>query len=116
MQPLKVQRDNELESWGEFMTRFGVATIGMAFKDKLKQGDTTDQSEEEQKNKGGSLLNAMGEEGMQLFLAFDIKVEEIKYDDLVAKFEAHFTGRENKIILRHRFLSCKQEEDERIVA
>jgi len=110
--PLKIEMNNEQESWRQFKLRFGIATIGMKFCDTLRKDEVRDQGDEIQMNKGGSLLNAMGEEGIKIFYSFKIPVEDIKYDNLIARFDDYFARRENVIILRHRFLNCKQESEE----
>lgn len=111
---LRVEESNELDSWARFIKRFKIATIGMKFKEKLAADDATDQTREEQHRKGAALLHSIGEEGMTIFDTFNVDVDDIEYDSLVKKFEEHFAGRENKLILRHRFLNCKQMNEERI--
>ena len=111
VQPLKVEQDNETESWRKFLRRFEVAVLSVDFEAKLTQeGDA--KTIEGSRRKAGALLGCLGEEGMVIFDTFDIAVEAIQYDALKTRFDNHFQGRENKTILRHRFLCMTQESGE----
>jgi hypothetical protein len=54
----------------------------------------------------------IGDEGMDIFYDFNTEVGDIQYEKLVEDFERYFGGRENKTILRHRFLTLTQGEGE----
>jgi hypothetical protein len=58
----------------------------------------------------------MGEQGFTIFETFGIQPGKIQYEELVRRFNAHFEGRENKTILRHRFLNLRQGETEGVEA
>ena len=106
--PSKVEVNNEKESWRQFKIRFGIVTFGIKFCDTLQKDEKRDQEGEIQMNKGDSLLNSMGEEGMKIFYSFKLQVVEIIYDDIIARFDEYFAKRENVIILRYRFFNCRQ--------
>lgn len=123
--PLVIESHNELESWNRFLKRFKIAVIGKDFGEKKtevkgesKHGESSSRSntleagEMEQHRKGAALLNCIGEEGMNIFDTFNIEVDNIRYGELVKKFEEYFANRENKIVLRHRMLTSEQSANE----
>ncbi|KAJ8932740.1 hypothetical protein NQ314_014437 [Rhamnusium bicolor] len=60
-------------------------------------------------------LTLIGEGGMWIFNTFTFAIDETnKIKQLLEKFEAHFSPRKNLRYLRHKFLTCKQVEDESI--
>ena len=111
IQPLKVETHNETESWRRFLRRFEVAAINVDFGAKVTKTGA-DLKKEVSKRKAASLLSCMGDEGMAIFDTFGLEVQDIKYEELRGRFDQYFSGRENKTILRHRFLSMGQREGE----
>ena len=105
---LKVEENNEIESWNKFLKRFEIAAISVDFSDKVTEADAEKKVKEVSKRKGAALLNNLGEDGMDIFDTFDISVVDIQFDNIVEKFTNYFSRRENKTILRHRFLNMKQ--------
>lgn len=49
---------------------------------------------------------------MEIFYNFGIEVKDINYRALTERYDQYFGGRENKTILRHRFLTLAQGEEE----
>ena len=99
---LKMQPQNEMDSWLKFLNLFKIATIATDFRHKVDIEDEEQKAAEAEKRKGVALPNAIGENGMEIFEELGIEVENIRYESLVTRFEEYFTGRENKTILRHR--------------
>ena len=56
-----------------------------------------------------SFLSAIEGKGISIFEIFDIEVDNLQYEALITRSETHFLGRENITIMRHRFLSNKQQ-------
>lgn len=112
--PLKIEINNETESWKRFLKRFEIASIPVDFGDKVTETGEEAKKKATGKIKGAVFLNCLGEEGMTIFETFNIAVDDIQFDSIVEKFEQHFAGRENKTILRHRFLNMKQERGEEL--
>ena len=109
---LKIQPQNEMDSWLKFINRFKIATIATDFGYKINMEDEVQKAAETEKRKGAALLNAIGEDGMEIFEGFGIEVEDIRYERVVARFEEYFRGRENKTILRHRLFNSRQKPGE----
>ena len=114
--PLVIERDNETDSWRKFRRRFEIAAITVDFGAKVDIEDAQERAAKVNKRKGAALLTSLGEEGMVIFDTFEMEVEEISYDELVGRFNEYFGGRENKTILRHRFLCMQQEPGESLSA
>ena len=118
VQPLTLVQDNEKDCFDKFMMRFNLAVVGSGidFLSKQERADTEESTEAkrqtEQWRKGAALLNAIGEQGMKVFEEWGIQLEEIRFDDLVRRFKAHFSKKEGIILLRHRFLNTRQSEEE----
>lgn len=117
---LQIEEMDETKSWDKFINRFEIASISMKF-DEIEQ--KADESADEkrareehanrmQHKKGAAMLNAIGEEGMDIFDTFNIKVKDINFELVKQRFDAYFAARENQIILRHRFLGTQQEKGE----
>ena len=111
---LKVEKHNEVESWKRFKNRFEIAALTVDFGAKVVEDDAEKKAAEISKRKAATLVCNLGETGMAIFETFNIKVEELRYDDIVTKFENYFEGRENKTMLRHRFLNSKQQPGEEL--
>ena len=117
---LELVENDELGSWRGFKKRFDIAIININFRDKVaahaNEGAVQAADDQESYRKGAALLNVIGEEGMAIFETFDISVGDIRYEDLVERFEGYFAARENRIIRRHRFLSMEQKAGENMCA
>jgi len=113
---LKIERHNELESWRRFLRRFEVAAVTIDFGAKVKLEDEGEKEREVSKIKAATLVGNLGEEGLAIFDTFKIEVEDLQYVELKGRFDEYFKGRENKVVLRHRFLNLKQSQGEELVA
>ena len=90
-----------MDRWLKFINRFKIATIAIDFGHKVNIEDVEQKAAETEKRKGTALLNAIGENGMEIFKWFGIKLENIRNERLVTRFEEYLRGKENKTILRH---------------
>lgn len=114
---LEIKVHDELQSWNRFLKGFEIACIGVKFSDIAVSEDAqqeVNRKEEEQHRKGAELLKGIGREGMAIFHSFNIEVKDITYDSLIERFREYFDGRENTMILRHRFMSVKQKQGESV--
>ena len=87
---LKIQPQNEMDSWLKFINRFKIATIATDFGHKINIEDEVQKAAETEKRKEAALLNAIGEDGMKIFAGFGIEVEDIRYKRVVTRFEEYF--------------------------
>ena len=104
---LEIQQQNKMDSWLNFINRFKIDTIVTDFRHKINIKDEVQKSAETEKRKGVALLNAIGEDRMEIFEGFGIEVEDIKDERLVTRFEEYFRGRKNKTILGHRLFNSR---------
>ena len=114
---LQIRQHNELGSWRRFLRIFKIASYSRTYSKIEKSGDEGREGErkaEEQLKKGAALLQAIGKEGMSIYLSWDEGEEEITYDGLVEKFEAHFGTQENQLLLRHKLFQVRQGREEEV--
>ena len=123
--PLELKENSELECWTDFITRFEVALINTS----LSITPTTTTSESKGTNlgssgstesksqldlddadyrRGGLLLNSIGTEGYKIFTKWKIMVRDISYNDLVARYTAEFTKKQNIFVTRYKFFNLEQ--------
>lgn len=128
--PLSLKENSELECWNEFILRFEIALINTPLalttfpgqsddsRGKSKAASSTERDEalEEQNDfkRGGLLLNSIGDDGYRIFTRWNIKAHEIRYTNLINRFQTQFKERQNIFITRHRFLSMEQLSTESI--
>lgn len=112
IQPMVVEAHNETESWSRFRKRFEIASLSVDYTKNITEEDAEIKAATASQFKGAALLSSIGEEGMEIFYNFNIEVNDIRYETLIERFEDYFGGRENKTILRHRFLTLVQGEEE----
>lgn len=128
--PLELKENSELECWRDFLLRFEIAIINTNLatprpprnpsdasvsKEVVKQ-EAERELEDLEFRKGGLLLNSIGAEGYRIFTKWKIAAANIRYSDLVARFEQKFTGRQNLFITRHRFFTLGQVATEKVEA
>lgn len=120
--PLELKENSELECWRDFIQRFEIALINTNLatirtpssgESSSKKADANEEIDFEFK-RGGLLLNSIGAEGYRVFTKWKIAAADIRYTDLVARFEEKFMGRQNLFITRHRFLSMEQMAGEKV--
>lgn len=58
------------------------------------------------------LLHHMGPESFQIANSFNINLDDVKYDVLVAKFDIYYVPKLNIAMERHKFFSRKQNDGE----
>ena len=104
---LKIQPQNEINNWLKFINRFKIATIATDFGHRVNIEDEIQKAAETEKRKGAALLNAIGEDRMEISERFGIEAEDIDYERLVTRLEEYFKGRENKTISRQRLFSSR---------
>ena len=102
-----------MDSWLKFINRFKIATIATDFGHKMNIDDEVQKTAETEKRKRAALLNAIEKDEMEIFEGFCIKVEDIRYERLVTRFEEYFRGKENKTILRHMLFNSRQKPGEK---
>jgi hypothetical protein len=120
---LELKENSELECWRDFIQRFEIALINTNLaiihiqsseeSSSSKKPTAVEQIELEFK-RGGLLLNSIGTEGYRIFTKWKISAADIRYSDLVARFEEKFTDRQNLFITRHRFLMMEQMTAEKV--
>ena len=71
-------------------SRFKIATIATDFGHKVNIVDQKQKTVETEKKTGAALLNAIRENRKEIFEGFGIKVEDIRYAELVTRFKEHF--------------------------
>ena len=99
-QPFRFDTPDEWPRWHRKFEQFPVAS-GLSKENQEKQVNT--------------LLYCLGEEADDVLILTNISKESRKnYDDVLAKFDAHFKVRQNIIIERARFNLRTQEDDESV--
>ena len=119
--PLELKENSELECWTDFITRFEVALINTS----LSITPTTTTSESKGTNpgssgstesksqldlgdadyrRGGLLLNSIGKKGYKIFTKWKILVRDISCNDLVARYTAEFTKKQNIFVTRYKLI------------
>ncbi|XP_044746807.1 uncharacterized protein LOC123308281 isoform X1 [Coccinella septempunctata] len=58
------------------------------------------------------LLHHMGPNAIPIFMSFGVEIDKIKYQDLILKFDNHFSPKKNVTMERHKFFNCKQAENQ----
>ncbi|XP_046812674.1 uncharacterized protein K02A2.6-like [Lucilia cuprina] len=66
------------------------------------------------KRKVALLLHLMGPDTLEIFNSFNIGIDDIKYADLLKKFESHFIPQINIAMERHKFFTRRQGIEETI--
>ena len=84
---LKIQPQNEIDSWLKFINRFKIATIATDFGHKVNIEDRIQKTKQMEKRKGEALLNLKESIEWKFFKGFGFKVEDIRYERLVTRFE-----------------------------
>lgn len=80
----------------------------MEFEIYLMAADLVAESE---KRKVAVLLHNIGVEGRKIFKSFGVTMDAITLEDLIQRFESHFTAKNNVTMERHRFFSSRQQEN-----
>lgn len=60
------------------------------------------------------LLHHMGMGAIGIFQSFNLDIEKVKLDELLEKFDAHFSPKKNISMERHTFFNCRQKEGQNI--
>ena len=74
----------------------------------------TDAEEKTEKVKSGILLHSIGSKGKEIYNTFEFEApdDKFKYTKILEKFEAYCTPRKNLTLLRFKFLTYRQGEEE----
>jgi hypothetical protein len=117
--PLELKENCELECWRDFILRFEIALINttLALGSPPNGANSSEQAaHEDQLNfkRGGMLLNSIGNDGYRIFTRWKIAAKDIRYDNLVGRYEDQFTGKQNLFVTRHRFLTMGQISSESV--
>ena len=121
--PLELKENCQLECWRDFLLRFEIALIntslalGITLADNVSKGETSTKEARENEldfRRGGMLLNSIGPDGYRIFTKWKIAAKDIKYTNLVERYEEQFTGRQNLFITRHKFLTMEQLSSESV--
>lgn len=118
--PLVIKENSELECWNDFITRFEVALINTNLAIPIQSSTTTTTEETGESSKaalvvndsdyrrGGLLLNSIGSDGYKIFSKWKISVRDISYDNLVTRYTAEFTKKQNIFVTRFKFFNMEQ--------
>lgn len=120
--PLELKDNSELECWTDFITRFEVALINtnlsiIPTQSNVSQGSESgtsgdskakDKVDDADYRRGGLLLNSIGNDGYKIFTRWKIQVKDISYQDLIARYAAEFTKKQNIFVTRFRFFQMEQ--------
>lgn len=60
------------------------------------------------------LLHHMGPGSIPIFMSFGLEIDKIKYEELINKFDGHFSPKKNITMERHKFFNNKQGESQSI--
>ena len=90
------------EDWEDFKERFqiSVACVKIGAEEATEPGDKAVLVDH---RKGCMLLDCIGEEGFKIFKTWGIKVDDIRYSDLLQRFDTHFGGVGYSVMSMHRF-------------
>ncbi|XP_061398654.1 uncharacterized protein LOC133334373, partial [Musca vetustissima] len=69
---------------------------------------------EPDKRKVALLLHHLGSQSLEIFNSFDMDIDTVTYEDLVRMLGSHFTPKANIVMERHRFFTCKQQDNQTI--
>ena len=72
---LKILPQNKIDSWPKFIKRLKIATIATDFEHKVNIEDSEQKAAETEKRTRAALLNAIGEDKIEIFKGFDIGVD-----------------------------------------
>lgn len=94
--------NNASHSWRKFKDQFKIYLLASG---KSKESD---------ENKIALMLNFMGEEGIEIFQTFNIKIEEAEFADVEDRFEKHCVPKQNLSIESFQFRNICQREGQSI--
>ncbi|KAB0794830.1 hypothetical protein PPYR_11669 [Photinus pyralis] len=100
IQHLNIASKNLSYEWKRWFTQFKIYLRA------------TSLEREENGRKVALLLHHMGPEALEIFNSFDVNIDSVTYDNLISKFEKHFTPKTNISIERHKFFTRRQLEGE----
>lgn len=96
-----------------------AANLGVEWKNWCKQFKifllASNLDTEADKRKVALLLHYMGSESLPIFNSFNVDISDVKYSDLLTKFEKYFTPKVNLAMERHAFFTRRQGSEESIV-
>lgn len=95
MASFNVKAFNVADEWKNWNKQFQIYLLA------------TNLNAEPDKRKVALLLHHMGPAALQIFNSFNLSIDEVKYNDLVAKFDSYFIPKINLAMERHAFFFKK---------